>query len=122
MADAGESEWVTLPAHVAPALEFDALPFGIVINNGEFVDQRGNRYRFFAETVSSPARIGLAAAGSGGTGGAGGGGGGGGAGGGGGGGAGAAAVHPLVALALLAPWAFRPKRAGCKDRACSARR
>jgi prepilin-type N-terminal cleavage/methylation domain-containing protein len=115
MADAPQSAWVTLPAHVAPALEFDALPFGIVIDNGEFVDQRGNRYELIPETVSSPARIAVASAGAGGAGGPGapGSGGAGGEGGGGGTTGGAAAIPPqaipLILGAMLLP---RPRREG----------
>lgn len=116
MADAPQSAWVTLPAHVALALEFDALPFGIVINNGEFVDQRGNRYELIPETVSSPARIAPAAAGAGGGGApgapaSGGAGGGGGAGGAGGGGSGAAAIPPqAVPVIFAALLGIRPRR------------
>jgi prepilin-type N-terminal cleavage/methylation domain-containing protein len=119
MADAPQSAWVTLPAHVAPALEFDALPFGIVIQNGEFVDQRGNRYQLIPETATSPARIALASTGAGGGGGpgapgSGGAGGGAGAGGGGGGTTGGAAAIPPQAIPVIlgALLLGRPRREG----------
>lgn len=131
MNNAPSASWVTLPAHVAPALEFDALPLGISIDGAQFVDQRGNRYDFIAETATAPARIALAAAGgsagsgSAGSGSAGSGGAGSGSGGsagGSGGGAGAASIHPALALALLAPFALRPTRADRKAEPCPARR
>lgn len=121
MNNAPSASWVTLPAHVAPALEFDALPSGISIDGAQFVDQRGNRYDLIAETATAPARIALAAAGgSAGSGGAGGGSGT--SGGGSGGGAGAASIHPALALALLAPFALRPTRADRRATTCRARR
>lgn len=126
MNNAPSASWVTLPAHVAPALEFDALPSGISIDGAQFVDQRGNRYDLIAETATAPARIALAAAGgSAGSGSAGSGGAGGGSGasgGGSGGGAGAASIHPALALALLAPFVLRPTRADRRATPCRARR
>lgn len=110
-----QSDWITQPAHVAPALEFDALPTGIVIQNNQFVDQRGNRYTLTPETESTPARIALVATDPGGSEGPGApaSGGAGGSGGGGGGGAtGGAAALPVQALpALLVPVLLvRPRR------------
>lgn len=123
MNNAPSASWVTLPAHVAPALEFDALPLGISIDGAQFIDQRGNRYDFIAETATAPARIALAAAGGAAGSGSGGGAASGGSGGsGGGGGAGAASIHPVLALALLAPFVLRPTRADRKAEPCPARR
>ncbi len=127
MNNAPSASWVTLPAHVAPALEFDALPLGISIDGAQFIDQRGNRYDFIAESATAPARIALAAAGGAagsgsGGGAASGGSGGSGSSGSGGSGAGAASIHPALALALLAPFALRPTRADRKAEPCPARR
>lgn len=116
MNDAAASQWITQAAQVAPALQFDALPAGIMIENNQFVDQRGNRYELIAETATSPARINAvaianspASPASGGAGGGGGGGAGGGSGGPGPGGA--AAIPPAVVPLILAPILLvRPRR------------
>ena len=108
--------WITLPAHVAPALQFDALPSGIRIDSNQFVDQRGNRYDLIAETVSAPARIALASVGSSGSGStpgsaSSGGASGGGSSSGGGTSGGAAAVPSGIVPVLLAPvLLMRPRR------------
>jgi prepilin-type N-terminal cleavage/methylation domain-containing protein len=117
MSDSPSTVWLTLPAHVAPALEFDVLPAGITIQGDRFVDQRGNQYEFIAETLDAPARITLASAGTGGssgTPGAAASGGAGGSGGSGGGASGGAAVIPAGAVPLvLAPvLLMRPRRRG----------
>jgi prepilin-type N-terminal cleavage/methylation domain-containing protein len=118
MNDSASTTWITLPTHVAPAMQLDALPTGITVDNNQFVDQRGNRYDFIAETATTPARIVQVAAGSGGgsTPGApasGGAGGSGGSGGGGGTGGGAAALPPSLFPVLVAPvLLIRARRAG----------
>jgi len=121
--DVPQAYWVTLPAHVAPALEFDALPNGITIDDAQFVDQRGIRYDLIAETADSPARIAIAgfvdasvpgAPASGGAGNDGGGGGGTDAGTTG----GAAAMPAAVIPVLLGPiLLLRPRRPAAKVRA-----
>ncbi len=115
--DVAAPSWITLPAHVAPALQFDALPNGITIEGAQFVDQRGLRYDLTPETATSPARIAVGATVSGGAGSPGApasGGAGGGGGGGGGGTSGGIAAMPialapgLLAIVLL----MRPRRPG----------
>lgn len=121
--DVPQASWVTLPAHVAPALEFDALPNGITIDDAQFVDQRGNRYDLIPETATSPARIaiaGVVGSGSPGAPASGGAGGSGGGGGGTGGGTtgGAAAMPAAVIPVLLGPiLLLRPRRPGAEARA-----
>lgn len=117
MNSATASAWITTPGQVASVMQWDSLPHGITISNGQFVDQRGNSYAFVAETQTSPARIavsgagGGAGAGAGGSGGSGSGSGSGGSGGGSGGSGGAGAI-PEAALVMiaLAPWLGRKRR------------
>lgn len=57
MNDADANARITAAAQVASVMEGDELPYGIVLDAGEFTDQRGNTYTFIAETEEIPARL-----------------------------------------------------------------
>jgi len=59
------SGWVSAITQVAAQMETDALPSGIIIDSGQLVDQRGNRYNFTAETAAEPALVVLVVSGGG---------------------------------------------------------
>lgn len=57
MHDADAGNWITAAVQVASVMEGGELPYGITLNSGAFVDQRGNAYNFIAETSEIPARL-----------------------------------------------------------------
>jgi prepilin-type N-terminal cleavage/methylation domain-containing protein len=57
---ASEASRITTAAQVASVMQGDVLPFGIVLDGSQFVDQRGNRYDLEPETAVSAGRIALA--------------------------------------------------------------
>jgi MSHA pilin protein MshA len=63
--NAPAGQWITDTNDIAAAMQTGQLPEGVTIDAGQLVDQRGNRYDFTAETISTAARIELDSGGGG---------------------------------------------------------